>query len=222
MVSPDGPASGPCAFDFENMTEGQLRQMLNEVVASLSGFRDLSHAARQDIANEALYQVLRSGLLDPCRQPVAYIKTTAGRLACKWAVQLKSETLIDDGPRLDAAATAAASREGCGSTDPQECVVRDASPADRRLWGPTEEEELLGAVDDAIRDISAPQTWAVAELQRQGMRAPDIAAQVGTTRNQVDQQWSRGRQAIRSAPAVSDRLRPVHIMPPRSRPEDSS
>ncbi|WP_327742768.1 hypothetical protein OHO28_51750 [Streptomyces europaeiscabiei] len=222
MVSPDGPASGPCAFDFENMTEDQLRQMLNEVVASLSGFRDLSHAARQDIANEALYQVLRSGLLDPSRQPVAYIKTTAGRLARKWAVQLKSETLIDDGPRLDAAATAAASREGCGSTDPQECVVREASPADRRLWGPTEEEELLGAVDDAIRDISAPQTRAVAELQRQGMRAPDIAAQVGTTRNQVDQQWSRGRQAIRSAPAVSDRLRPAHIMPPRSRPEDSS
>ncbi|WSQ06322.1 hypothetical protein OG604_50820 [Streptomyces sp. NBC_01231] len=221
MVSPDGPASVRCAFDFENMTEEQLRQMLKEVVASLSGFRDLSNAARQDIASEALCQVLSSGLLDPSRQPVAYIKSTARRLACKWSAQFKSETLVDDGQRLDAAATAAASREGC-STDPQECVVRDASPADRRLWGPTEEEELLGAVDDAIRDISAPQTRAVAEMQRQGMRAPDIAAQVGTTRNQVDQQWSRGRQAIRSAPAVSDRLRPAHIMPPRSRPEDSS
>jgi DNA-directed RNA polymerase specialized sigma24 family protein len=105
--------------------------------------------------------------------------------------------------------------------DPQECVVRDASPADRRLWGPTEEEELLGAVDDAIRDISAPQTRAVAELQRQGMRASDIAVEVGTTRNQVDQQWSRGRRAIRSAPAVRDRLRAAHVLPPRSRPEDS-
>lgn len=219
MVSPNGPASG-CAFDFENMTEDQLRQMLDEVAASLSGFRDLSPAVRQDIASEALYQVLSSGLLDPSRQPVAYIKTTARRLACKWSAQFKSETLVDDGQRLDAAVTAAASREGC-STDPQECIVRDASPADRRLWGPTEEEELLGAVDDAIRDIRAPQTRAVAEMQRQGMRAPDIAVQIGITRNQVDQQWSRGRQAIRSAPAVSDRLRPAHIMPPRSRPEDS-
>ncbi|MFE9813232.1 RNA polymerase sigma factor [Streptomyces sp. NPDC005548] len=220
MVSSDGSSAGPCSSNFENMTDGQLRQMLNDVVSSLSGFRDLSHAARQDIANEALYQVFKSGRLDPSRQPVAYIKATAARLACKWAVQLKSETLVDDGQRLDAAATAAASREGC-STDPQECVVRDAPPDDRRLWGPTEEDELLGAVDDAIRDISAPQTRAVAEMQRQGMRAPDIAAEIGTTRNQVDQQWSRGRKAIRSAPAVSDRLRPAHIMPPRSRPEDS-
>ncbi|MFI7020880.1 RNA polymerase sigma factor [Streptomyces sp. NPDC050164] len=220
MVNLDGPASEPYAFGLETMTEEQLQHLLNEVTASLSGFRNLTYACRQDIASEALYQVLESGHLDPSRHPVAYIKKTARRLACRWSEQLKNETLVDDGQRLDAAVTAAASREGC-STDPQECVVHGASSADRRLWGPTDDEELLSAVDDAIGNISAPQTRAVAEMQRQGMRACDIATEIGPTRNQVDQQWSRGRRAIRSAPAVSDRLRATHVMPSRSRSEDS-
>ncbi|WP_405669550.1 hypothetical protein [Streptomyces sp. NBC_01530] len=202
------------------MTEEQFQQLLKETVASLGGFRCFSHAARQDIAGEAILQVLDSGRLDPSREPVAYIKKAAARLAAKWSRQLKAETLVDDGRHLEAAAAAAACREG-HSTDPQECMVRDGDAANRNLWGPTDDEELIGLVDDAIDGIRAPQTRKVAQLRRQGVSPADSAAQLGTSRNQVDQQWRRGRTAIRSTPAISDRLRPAHIASARSRPEDS-
>lgn len=140
VTSDDAPADRP-ALTLESMTEEQFQQLLKETVASLGGFRCFSHAARQDIAGEAILQVLDSGRLDPSREPVAYIKKAAARLAAKWSRQLKAETLVDDGRHLEAAAAAAACREG-HSTDPQECMVRDGDAANRNLWGPTDDEEF--------------------------------------------------------------------------------
>ncbi|CAM5272672.1 hypothetical protein [Streptomyces atroolivaceus] len=81
MVSPGGGQSDAGRAYLEELGREGYDELCRKVVASLGCFPQLDPGERADVANEAVLMVLRSGLLDPSKKPVAYIKTTARRLA---------------------------------------------------------------------------------------------------------------------------------------------
>ncbi|MFE9630102.1 RNA polymerase sigma factor [Streptomyces sp. NPDC006463] len=213
---PEGPGeAGEETFDLRKLTRAQHAELRVKVIASLRRFDLLSPAVREDIADGAIEQVFRSGRLDPKGKPVAYIKKTAARLAMKLCRTVPVEELAPDCASLEMAVHHAAARDG--RYQEQEFGPTTEGVDDAAFWGPTDDEETLALVRDAIAAIPARQAREVTRLRGEGMPAREVGETLGIPSNQVDQQWHRGRKAVRASPDVEDRIRPSLLTPPGQR-----
>ncbi|MGQ4482639.1 RNA polymerase sigma factor [Streptomyces sp. SAS_276] len=194
-------------FDLYALNENQFQGVRRKIIASLSGFSQLSPATRADIADEAIYLVLKCGQLDPDREPLAYIKKTARRRASRVSQRQARESLTDDQSALEQALESACLRARHREPDPSEGPVREQGAKRDPVWGPTEDEELLDGIHAAIDSIGAEQCRTVTRLRAQDIDSAEVATVLGLSTNQVYQQWSRGQQKVREAPAIRDRAR---------------
>ncbi|WP_019070610.1 RNA polymerase sigma factor [Streptomyces hokutonensis] len=199
-------------LDLYALDEDQFQEVRRKIIASLSGFSRLSPATRAEIVDDAFYSVLKCGQLDPDREPLAYIKATARRLAVKVSQRQARESLTDDQPTLEQALESASLRARPREPDPSDGPVPEQGATRDPLWGPTEDEELLDGIHAAIDSIGAEQCRAVTQLRAQDIDSAEVATALGITRNQVYQQWSRGQQKVREAPEIRDRTRAGHAI----------
>jgi RNA polymerase sigma factor (sigma-70 family) len=177
-------------WDLKSLSPAQHQALRKELVCHLVGFRFLSEATRHEVADDAVVQVLSSGRLDPARAPMAYLKKTARRLATKASKRYRVEELVEDQRVLE-----------------EEAHDEGADP----LAYSQDDEELLGWIHAAIDALPARQMREVAVLRSQNVSAAETGRRLGISRNQVDQQWSRGRGRVRAVPEIKDRLRTAHV-----------
>lgn len=192
----------PClggSFDLWALSAPRFGRARGEVISSLGRFTQLSVATREDIADEAIERAWRGGRLDPRGNPVAYVKKIASRLALKVAHEAATVDLVESYHTLEVERRLPLSDQGA-------VVVRDP-----QVWGPSDDEELIGAAHAAIAALPPSQMREVALLRSQDVPAVEIANRLSISRNQVDQQWARGRQRIREIPEIKDRLRKAHV-----------
>ncbi|WP_137991722.1 RNA polymerase sigma factor [Streptomyces vilmorinianum] len=171
-------------------------EIRGKVFHSLRTFRDLGDTDRYEITDAAILTAYRAGRLDPAHQPVAYVKKIAHRQARAYLAARSKEDLTGDFV------------ETWGDLAGEDGMDCDGlEPGDRTR----EDREVWEIVDNAIRRISAPQCRAVMERQSQGQDDDTIATGLGTSKNTVYQQRSRGLGAIETE--LKDYIRPAHKPP---------
>ncbi|WP_371679632.1 hypothetical protein [Streptomyces sp. NBC_01276] len=157
-MDPDDPQE-PELLDLRSLSREQHAELRAKVIASLCGFHRLDMETRADVADGAIEQVLRSGRMDPKGNPVGYIKTTAKRLAVRLDARLQVERSTSDSSALELAAHKAACRDG--RYEDQQFGPASDGVHDVGFWGPTDDEENVARVQDAISSIPAAQVRAV-------------------------------------------------------------
>ncbi|SBV00467.1 RNA polymerase sigma factor, sigma-70 family [Streptomyces sp. OspMP-M45] len=191
MVSPGHGGGQPDAGRayLENLGSEGYEELRRKVIASLGCFSQLNPDERADVTTEAVFMVLRSGLLDPSKQPVAYIKTTARRLALEKLKRAGGTVLMDN---VDLS----------GLADVQ--VEAEPDEQDQEL-------ELEARVSQGLSRIASPQQREVTSRMARGEPAKKVAESLGISRQQVDTQYNRGRAKVRAAPEVSPFVRAAYV-----------
>ncbi|MFF5826060.1 RNA polymerase sigma factor [[Kitasatospora] papulosa] len=189
MVSPGhgGGQSDAGRAYLENLGSEGYEELRRKVIASLGCFSQLNPDERADVTTEAVFMVLRSGLLDPSKQPVAYIKTTARRLALEKLKRAGGTVLMDN---VDLS----------GLAD----VQVEAEPDEQ-------DQELEAKVSQGLNRIASPQQREVTSRMARGEPAKKVAESLGISRQQVDTQYNRGRAKVRAAPEVSPFVRAAYV-----------
>ncbi|WLQ69324.1 sigma-70 family RNA polymerase sigma factor [Streptomyces glycanivorans] len=172
---------------LENLGSEGYEELRRKVIASLGCFSQLNPDERADVTTEAVFMVLRSGRLDPSKQPVAYIKTTARRLALEKLKRAGGTVLMDN---VDLS----------GLAD----VQVEAEPDEQ-------DEELEARVSQGMSRIASPQQREVTSRMARGESAKKVAESLGISRQQVDTQYNRGRAKVRAAPEVSPFVRAAYV-----------
>ncbi|WP_030333602.1 RNA polymerase sigma factor [Streptomyces sp. NRRL B-1381] len=168
--------------------------LMKQVIASLTGFKQLNAAEREDVTIEAIYHAVSRKQFDPSDQPVAYIKTIARNMALKKIEELKKPKkevahVLMDHTDLDTLA----------------CTAVDANGAEQ-------EQELTNLVVKALDQVS-PQQREVTERRARKEEAADIALALGISTQQVHTQYHRARAKVRALPQISPFVREAYVRP---------
>lgn len=198
MVSPDdgGSLSTPgCTYINELGTDGYTA-LVKKVIASLTDFKRLNTAEREDVASEAIIRAVSRAQFDPSDQPVAYIKTIARNLALKKLNKLnKPQTevasVLMDHTDLDALAGTAA----------------DTGEAEQE-----QEQELTDLAVEALGQVS-PQQREVTERRAREEKPSEIASSLGVSTQQVYTQSHRALTKVRASPQISPFVREAYVRP---------
>ncbi|MEV6476982.1 sigma-70 family RNA polymerase sigma factor [Streptomyces sp. NPDC051657] len=169
--------------------------LVKKVIASLTGFKQLNAAEREDVASEAILRAVSRAQFDPSDQPVAYIKTIARNMALKKIEELKKPqtevaSVLMDHVDLDALAFRAV----------------DAGEAEQ-------EQDLADRVSQALCQIASPEQREVTKRRAQEEKAADIASALGISTQQVYTQYHRGRTKVRASSQVSPFVREAYVRP---------
>lgn len=182
---------------LEDLGVEGLERLRQAIISSLGSFRRFSQAALGDLADEAIFRALRSGHLDPEQQPVAYIKKIAYNLAVKQQEKLRNEDFTGDNAEMP--------------SDTSDATHHSVPQDDPQSWTRVDDEELVARVEQAITKIPAQQTREVTRLRARGGTPEEVAAQLDIPRHQVDQQYYRGKKAVRSMPEVQPFIREAYL-----------
>ncbi|MFD4613586.1 RNA polymerase sigma factor [Streptomyces sp. NPDC058440] len=178
-----------------------------KVVRSLSSFLS-SGFTREDLeelADEAFMRAESSGRLDPTRDPVSYICTTAKRLAGK-ALNARKRR-----PQEVSFGEVAKMPEPRGASEEEP----DVTGLGRAVSG-LSDEELKRKAMAAFEGISAPQTREVVRRRvLDDESATHVAEDLGVPRNQVDQQLHRGLKIMRSNSEIAPYVRASYVQKQR-------
>lgn len=190
-----GPSAPGHAYLMELGSDG-YSVLVEKVIASLTGFKQLNAAEREDVASEAILRAVSRPQFDPSDQPVAYIKAIARNMALKKLEKLRKPktevaSVLMDHADLDAVALRAV----------------DTGEAEQE-----QEQELTDRVVDALRQVS-PQQLEVTRRQTQKEKASDIASALGISTQQVYTQSHRARTKVRASPQVSPFVREAYVRP---------
>ncbi|MFJ6810928.1 sigma-70 family RNA polymerase sigma factor [Streptomyces anulatus] len=169
--------------------------LVKKVIASLTGFKQLNAAEREDVAIEAILLAVSRAQFDPSDQPVAYIKTIARNMARRKFNKLKKPKtevarVLMDHADMDALA----------------CTAVSADEAEQ-------EQDLTDLVVEALGQIASPQQREVTERRAQEEKAADIASSLGISTQQVYTQYHRGRTKVRASSQVSPFVREAYVRP---------
>ncbi|MFE1367279.1 sigma-70 family RNA polymerase sigma factor [Streptomyces anulatus] len=197
-MSPDdgGSLSTPgCTYINELGTDGYTA-LVKKVIASLTDFKRLNTAEREDVASEAIIRAVSRAQFDPSDQPVAYIKTIARNLALKKLNKLnKPQTevasVLMDHTDLDALAGTAA----------------DTGEAEQE-----QEQELTDLAVEALGQVS-PQQREVTERRAREEKPSEIASSLGVSTQQVYTQSHRALTKVRASPQISPFVREAYVRP---------
>ncbi|MFE7276517.1 hypothetical protein [Streptomyces sp. NPDC057623] len=158
----------------------------------------ISEDERYEIAGAAIAAALRSGRIDPSKQPLAYCKATAIRLARKRQDKKSPEVLVGDYP------------EECLSM-PSPCSVSEQGASSGRA---PQDADLWDLVDDIIDRLPRPRERDVLRRQSTGQDDDTIAAETGRTKNATYQGRARGVQSVQAQ--LGQYIRPGHLKPRRT------
>ncbi|MBZ3904502.1 sigma-70 RNA polymerase sigma factor region 4 domain-containing protein [Streptomyces griseiscabiei] len=156
----------------------------------------ISEDERNEIAGAAISEALRSGLVDPSRQPSAYFKKTARRLAVEHQKKKSKEILVGDYP------------EACHSVPTPESEREDGSGRFQ------EDSDLWDLLDEAIDRLSRQREREVLRRQSIGQDDATIAAETGRTTNAVQQGRTHGVDSVQDR--LKQYIRPRHLKPRRT------
>lgn len=208
----EGPASEG-AFGLRSLSRQEFEQARQRVIRSLMGF-GFPQAELAELTDQAILQCLRSGRLDPERDPVPYFKKAARLLACK--VAREREEGKGRGAEIltaDMAQTCAAHVVEPGTQWDQSRNLED--------WGALDDSELIERAQKAVQDIPAPQTQEVVHLRTcEGLPPSEVSEKLGIPRNQVDQPLHRGLRMVRSMPDVEPYIRQAYTKRRAGRRQD--
>lgn len=194
---------GEAAFDLRALSAAELGVLQARITAGLSGFTGLSWVMREDLVGEAIACALGSRRLDAVRCQIAYAVKIAQRQAADMLRESATVRLVDDVGVLESAAAGRDLHDGTGWGEGE-------PTGGRRVWGPSDADELIAATHAAIASLDPSQMRDVAVLRSAGMPVREVSEHLGIPRNQVDQQWYRAVQKVRAVPQIKDRLRQSH------------
>ncbi|MFB7779159.1 RNA polymerase sigma factor [Streptomyces bauhiniae] len=199
MVDEDAQASAPSEFSFRDEHHYQsIRQKIVAVVRAriINCDSYFSEACLYDFADEVIEKSVLGGVLDPRRNPVAYMANQAVWRAMRM-IRTRSPVDLMETVTLDTC-----TRE------------MDGRHLDCPSWGasaPQAAEDSRIAVLRAFNELPTSQQKAVMELRIWGLTCEDAAERLGIPVNQVYQQWHRAVKRLRSDPAVRTRVRTAHV-----------
>ncbi|WP_416971665.1 hypothetical protein [Streptomyces sp. 4F14] len=156
----------------------------------------ISDDERREIAGFAISEGLRSGLVDPSRQPIAYFKKTAQRLAIEHHKKKSKEILVGDYP--DECLSVASSEK-----EPQDSPGRHQ-----------EDAELWEALDEAINRLTRPRERDILRRQSIGQDDDTIAEETGRTKNAIYQGRNHGVESVQAQ--LRHYIRPERMEPRRT------
>ncbi|MER5890508.1 sigma-70 family RNA polymerase sigma factor [Streptomyces sp. NPDC001941] len=188
---------------LESLGAAGLERLRGKIIASLGSFTQLSLAERADVADEAIYDVLRSGRLDPSRQPVAYVKTAAWRLAAKKVSRSAAESPVEH----------------------RELELLDDARTQVDVEGLAEEDQdLLGRVMRGLDSLTSSEQRETTVRRAYGESAQAIAQDLGISAQQVSTQRHRGVNKVRASPEVQPFVRQAYLGTVRrpSRPQSGA
>ncbi|MEV0934287.1 hypothetical protein ACIBMX_10865 [Streptomyces phaeochromogenes] len=156
----------------------------------------ISEDERHEIAGAAISEALRSGLVDPSRQPLAYFKKTAERLAIQHQKKKSKEILVGDYP------------DACLSVPSSESEQEDGSGRAQ------EDADLWDLLDEAIDRLSRQREREVLRRQSIGQDDDTIAEETGGTKNAIYQGRTHGVESVQAR--LKQYIRPGHLKPRRT------
>jgi DNA-directed RNA polymerase specialized sigma24 family protein len=161
----------------------------------------ISEDERYEIAGAAIAAVLRSGRIDPSKQPLAYCKMTAIRLAKDHQRKKSGEVLVGEYPEECLSVKSSEGDPGCDGL---------GAGSDRSA----EDEDVWDLVDEAVDGLARPRERDVLQRQSVGQNDDVIAEETGRTKNAVYQGRKHGVESVQGQ--LEQYIRPGHLKSPRS------
>ncbi|MFJ9083867.1 RNA polymerase sigma factor [Streptomyces sp. NPDC102384] len=160
----------------------------------------ISEDERFEIASAAIAAVLRSGRVDASREPLAYCKVTAFRLAQDHHRKREREFLVGEYP--EECFTVESAESGPGRGGERSCSGR--MPEDGDVWD---------LVDGAIAKLPRPREQEVLGRQSGGQDDETIAEETHRSKGAIYQARTHGVESVRGQ--LEGYIRPGHVKPRR-------